>query len=263
MFLINKYSKWYFNIIEKATARPITAGYTEKHHIIPKSIGGNNTKVNLVVLTAREHFICHLLLPKMTDGNYQRKMLFAFKIMSAQSGTQQRYINSRLFQNIKHGITHSSESKKKMSASHIGLIQTAETVEKRVSKIRGKESPTKGATIHNEESRNKISQAQKGIIDKLTPDEKLLRGKKSFHRADTYTATRSKNISNALTGKAKSKEHREAMMKTYKFISPQGEEFIYLGLATGCAFHGFNCGSVKNNLMNGKPYKGWKILYGK
>ena len=226
-------------------------------------MGGNNKDNNLVTLTAREHFICHLLLTKMLVGNYQRKMLFAFRIMSAQSGTQQRYINSRLFQNIKHSITHSEESKKKMSASHIGLIQSAETIEKRVSKIRGKESPTKGTSIHNQESKNKIAQAQKDIIDKLTLDEKLLRGKKSFHRPDTYTDARSKNISNALVGKAKSKEHREAMMKTYKFISPHGEEFIHLGLAAGCAFHGFNYGSVKNNLMNSKPYKGWKILYGK
>jgi hypothetical protein len=150
-----------------------------------------------------------------------------------------------------------------MSASHTGLTQSAETIEKRVSKMRGRESPTKGTSVHDKESKNKISQAQKDVIDRLSLDEKVARSQKSFHRPDTYTEERSKNISNALIGKAKSKEHREAMMKTYKFISPQGAEFIYLGLAAGCTFHGFNYGSVKNNLMNKKPYKGWKILYGK
>ena len=63
-FLQNKYTKWYFNIISKAQNRD-TLGYVEKHHIIPKSLGGNNEQTNLVKLTAREHFVCHWLLTKM------------------------------------------------------------------------------------------------------------------------------------------------------------------------------------------------------
>lgn len=60
-FLKNKYTKWYVNIISAAQSRDIT-GYTEKHHIIPKSLGGSNKKENLVKLTAREHFVCHCIL---------------------------------------------------------------------------------------------------------------------------------------------------------------------------------------------------------
>ena len=72
MYLQNKYSNWYFNIIKQAQTRTIS-GYTEKHHIIPKSLGGNNTKDNLVALTAREHFVCHLLLTRMTTGEARKK----------------------------------------------------------------------------------------------------------------------------------------------------------------------------------------------
>lgn len=36
--------------------------YYEYHHIIPKCLGGLNNNENLVLLTAREHFICHKLL---------------------------------------------------------------------------------------------------------------------------------------------------------------------------------------------------------
>ena len=36
--------------------------YYESHHIIPKWMGGSNKKENLVLLTAREHYICHYLL---------------------------------------------------------------------------------------------------------------------------------------------------------------------------------------------------------
>ena len=49
MFLSNKYSKWYFNIISTASQEfdKRESGYYEKHHIIPKSLGGNNKKDSL------------------------------------------------------------------------------------------------------------------------------------------------------------------------------------------------------------------------
>jgi len=74
MYLLNKYTKWYDNIIGSARLRVID-GYTENHHIIPKSFGGSNKEENLVRLTAREHFICHLLLIKMTHGKQQQQMI--------------------------------------------------------------------------------------------------------------------------------------------------------------------------------------------
>lgn len=76
MFKNGLYHRIYFSIIAAAQARPV-AGYTEKHHIIPKSLGGDNTKQNLVRLTAREHFVCHLLLTRMTEGDARKKMLRA------------------------------------------------------------------------------------------------------------------------------------------------------------------------------------------
>jgi len=55
------YSRIYESIIEKAKTRKLE-GYVEKHHIIPKCIGGPDKIENIVELTAREHFLCHLLL---------------------------------------------------------------------------------------------------------------------------------------------------------------------------------------------------------
>ena len=43
MYLQNKYTTWYYKIINKAKNRTI-AGYTEKHHIIPRSLGGKNRR---------------------------------------------------------------------------------------------------------------------------------------------------------------------------------------------------------------------------
>lgn len=76
MFIQNKYSRYYYNIINNAQSRQVL-GYVEKHHIIPKSLGGTNLSTNLVALTAREHYICHLLLTKFTIGNAYHKMSYA------------------------------------------------------------------------------------------------------------------------------------------------------------------------------------------
>ena len=93
----NKYYTWYNNIIERARGRTIE-GYIERHHVIPRSLGGINDKINLVKLTAREHFICHLLLPKFLEGKDKQKMWRALWILS----TSKKYkLNSRLFENIR------------------------------------------------------------------------------------------------------------------------------------------------------------------
>ena len=80
IFINNKYTTWYNSLINTAKDRIIT-GYTEKHHIIPRSLGGGNDNTNLIRLTGREHFICHLLLPKMTSGTDRKKMIYAIWMM--------------------------------------------------------------------------------------------------------------------------------------------------------------------------------------
>lgn len=110
--LTNKYSKLYYKITSNAKQR-ITEGYTELHHIIPQSMGGGNDKENLVELTAREHFICHWLLIKMTEGEDRSKMLYALNGMKAENRYQQRYhtkITARVYEKyrIEHAENHSN-----------------------------------------------------------------------------------------------------------------------------------------------------------
>jgi hypothetical protein len=71
-----------YAIITSAKTRNISTEYCEKHHIIPKSLGGDNSKDNLVELTYREHFIRHMLLTKMTIGDDKRKMVCALWAMT-------------------------------------------------------------------------------------------------------------------------------------------------------------------------------------
>lgn len=105
IYIKNKYTKIYFQIINSAKSTNII-GYTEKHHIIPRSLGGSDDKLNLVKLTARQHYICHLLLTKMVEPNSDayHKMVKAYMMMSwCKDGNQDRSykVNSRLFESMK------------------------------------------------------------------------------------------------------------------------------------------------------------------
>jgi hypothetical protein len=102
LFIDNKYSRWYNNIIKRAQTK-IIIGYVEKHHIIPKSLGGSNAKSNIVSLTAREHFICHMLLPKMVDGTQRQKMIHAWWAMATlKKDCQDRYrLNSLQYESVR------------------------------------------------------------------------------------------------------------------------------------------------------------------
>lgn len=71
------YQKVYNDLISNATNR-ILEGYCEKHHILPRSLGGSDDPSNIVSLTAREHFIAHLLLAKIYGGG----MIHAVHMMS-------------------------------------------------------------------------------------------------------------------------------------------------------------------------------------
>lgn len=58
------YKLHYDKLCNRAKNRKLTC-YTEKHHIIPKCLGGTEKKTNIVELTAEEHFLAHQLLVKM------------------------------------------------------------------------------------------------------------------------------------------------------------------------------------------------------
>lgn len=99
MFIDNKYSRWYYSIILARQGDPYLSGCSEKHHILPKSLGGSNDSCNIVVLSLREHFICHLLLPKFIVGPERSKMVRARWLMCTKAGRKVHdyRVNSRTF----------------------------------------------------------------------------------------------------------------------------------------------------------------------
>jgi len=62
---IMNYNKIYNNLIFRGQSRILVDTYCEKHHIIPRCVGGSNAKKNIVRLTPEEHYIAHQLLIKI------------------------------------------------------------------------------------------------------------------------------------------------------------------------------------------------------
>ena len=85
MFLQNEFTEQYIELIESAKNNPPQDEYTEKHHIIPKSLGGTDSPDNIVVLSLRDHLLAHKLLVDMTEGVNRGKMGRAYKLMIDQN----------------------------------------------------------------------------------------------------------------------------------------------------------------------------------
>ena len=80
-------------------------GTLEKHHIIPKCLGGDNGKANLVLLTPREHYVAHWLLYKMHTDKIKAKMAYAFFCMCRRNPNQKRSVTSRMYERTKQAMT--------------------------------------------------------------------------------------------------------------------------------------------------------------
>jgi hypothetical protein len=136
-----EYLKIYNRIVERATNRDVL-GYIEKHHIIPKCLGGNNKKSNIVSLTAKEHYICHKLLCEIYPNESKLKYAFWRMCNVANNEYQERNykVSARVYSRIKGEISLiTSKRTKNYSAEMRKLI--GEKVSK---KLKGRPSGKKG-----------------------------------------------------------------------------------------------------------------------
>lgn len=136
------YKKIYNNIIENRLQNKFD-GYTERHHIIPKSLGGLDNKENLVELSAREHFICHYLLIKIyKDDKFKlSKMINAFSMMFCKSHcNNDRYSPSRNYEYFRKQFSKvQSENQTGKSNSQYGTCWVHNLKEKDNKKIKVEE----------------------------------------------------------------------------------------------------------------------------
>jgi len=121
------YSRHYDRLIDRARNREVT-GYVERHHILPRCLGGSDDASNIVKLTAEEHYVAHQLLVKMHPGNH--KLVWALKNMTKGNARQQRNnkeygwtrrLFAKMLSETSRGRTPSAEARAKMSAARKGV----------------------------------------------------------------------------------------------------------------------------------------------
>jgi 5-methylcytosine-specific restriction endonuclease McrA len=183
LFLQNKYHRWYCSIITRASNRMLSVGmYVERHHVIPKSLGGDNTRENLVSLTAREHFICHWLLTKMTNGRSKSKMWLALLKMCVVSGTHQRYLPSAsTYENIRLAVGKANRGENNPS---YGKRVPAEQIA-RARNTRQQNDLSRLPYKHSEESKRKIGEANRGRSRPDMVEKMKLNNQKINHNTNT------------------------------------------------------------------------------
>jgi hypothetical protein len=141
------------------------SGYSEKHHIIPSSLGGTNDSSNIVSLSPKEHFVCHHLLTRMVAGNDWYKMINAFHCMTRKSDKHKRdfVITSKVYQILRESMS------KTMAKNRLGKKHSEET-KKLMSKIKSEMTPetklkmslSQTGKIMPELTKQKISDSSKG-----------------------------------------------------------------------------------------------------
>jgi hypothetical protein len=102
------YQKHYNNLIDRAKNR-VLDGYVEKHHILPKCMGGSNEIENLVALTAEEHFVAHQLLIKIYPDEH--KLVYAARMMCLT--TQKTKRNNKSYGWLRKTVIETKPRKKR------------------------------------------------------------------------------------------------------------------------------------------------------
>ena len=101
---MNLYEKRYNRVINHFKNIQLE-GYTENHHIIPRCMGGNDSKENLVRLTAKAHYVAHHLLYKAFPGN--KKLANAFGMMLCGGKKQERRFSAKMYENSRIAVAES------------------------------------------------------------------------------------------------------------------------------------------------------------
>ena len=225
-----EYLKIYNRIVERATNRDVL-GYVEKHHIIPKCLGGDNKKSNIVSLTAKEHYICHKLLCEIYPNESKLKYAFWRMCNVANNEYQERNykVSAKVYSRIKSEIrlitskrtkNYSVEMRKLIGEKVSKKLKGRPSGKKGISKPEHSEwmkenNPFRGKT-HSEEHIQKLrevnsepkSEEHKNNISKNSPNNKQCVIEGITYRSVAEAARQLGISENTVRGRVKNKNFK-------------------------------------------------------
>lgn len=234
IFLENKYTRWYYNIINNAKNR-IVPDVRERHHIIPKSLGGNNTDDNLVALTLREHFLVHRLLTKMTTGSDKIKMSWALHRMMY---SDKYFVNSHTYEQSRLRFIEMLKNNP--------MYQTPKWLQEHSERVL-----KSWQNAEERRSQASISMREKwksGILKVRSGKDNPMWGKVPSSKGKKFLGTGKSGSSNS-------------QAKTYQICLPSGEIEQTDCLKTYCDTHGLDYHCMKKvSQGKNKQHRGYTIL---
>lgn len=233
----NKFSENYFSLIESARSNP-PSGYSEVHHILPRSLGGDNSDTNLVRLSGSQHYHAHYWLMCMFEHGSKEwtSMSYAFNMMNIGASHQFRPENAILYEVGKSNAALATSRRNKgrpLSGEHCKALSIALT---------GKR--------HSEERRLKNSLVHRGV-------------KQSDERRQSQSirmkGTRIEGLT--MSGKNHSNETKAQMSKSaekfvYTLTGPMGQEFKTTNLKSFCEENKLGRGRIAKGLKS----KGFQLI---
>lgn len=125
----------YKRLCDRGQIRPKPTS-CERHHILPRCLGGGNDAGNITNLTPEEHYLAHQLLTRIYPN--ESKLVFAMVRMTVSSPYRSRS-NNKLYgwvrrkaaaamSKVHKGKPKTEEHRAKISASHMGMRPSPEAL---------------------------------------------------------------------------------------------------------------------------------------
>lgn len=217
---LNRYIQ-FINAILTKRPENVKFEYSERHHILPKSMGGSNNKENLIYLSYREHYLAHYMLAKAFPNH---NIVFALFYMMNKSNNR----NSHLYENAKN-LIHNMKYKR--------IIMNNGIIEKYVYITEidtyAQNGFIQGRLPFSDESKIKMSKSQKA---KYTEDNNYINpmtGRKHSEQMKTTLSKSRTGIGNPSYGK---KWLNNGYENVYVYPE-QISQYILLGYVEGKLSH--------------------------
>lgn len=234
------YQRHHDKLIARAKIR-LLEGYSERHHIVPRCMGGDNSANNLVYLTAEEHYVVHQLLVKIYPEHHGLAKAagmmtfdkYGHRTNNKEYGWVRRRVakaNSEMKKgqvSPMKGRKHLAETKAKLSALRMGKPTNTCWIHNNIDnkKIKISEAETyldngwiKGRLV-SAKTRKRLSEAGKG--QKRPPSAEHRRKNSEGQKGKKLSEEHKKKIRQSMLDKNKgplSKEHKEKISRTKRGI---------------------------------------------